>query len=178
MSKYTIDRPSWQSLVRLSEEDLSRHDLAAVNLACAEDLPGKDVIDVVAQRAWCWEEEGNWRRCLEAWAWSVSLNPPNRLAKSSYLRALKLWDGVQRSRMPGQFPRVLGRGDERRYPELPMNVERELPTFVATENLLGDPELDTKFWSRMRLGDFREIPVAALATFRVNSMCNIQLQFT
>lgn len=37
--------PHWRHLVRLSNEELGRYDIAAVNLACAEGLPGADEID-------------------------------------------------------------------------------------------------------------------------------------
>ena len=47
----------WQDLVRLPDDDLARLDVAAVNLACADGLPGADRID--------------WERCLttlDRWA--------------------------------------------------------------------------------------------------------------
>jgi hypothetical protein len=36
----------WKQLVRLSDEELSRFDIAEVNLACAESLPGAERINV------------------------------------------------------------------------------------------------------------------------------------
>lgn len=41
---------SWNQFVRLSEEDLATHDVADINLACAEGLPGSEKIDVVLCR--------------------------------------------------------------------------------------------------------------------------------
>src|SRR5436309_1170754 len=37
--------PNWRALVRLPDDELGRYDIAAVNLACAEGLPGAEQID-------------------------------------------------------------------------------------------------------------------------------------
>lgn len=38
--------PNWRDLVRLTDSELARHDLAAINIACATGLPGAEEIDV------------------------------------------------------------------------------------------------------------------------------------
>jgi hypothetical protein len=40
-----IKIPDWKRLCWLSEEELSRYDIAVVNLACAADLPGAERIE-------------------------------------------------------------------------------------------------------------------------------------
>jgi hypothetical protein len=37
--------PSWKQLLKLPPEELARHDLAEVNVACAADLPGSEMLD-------------------------------------------------------------------------------------------------------------------------------------
>ena len=56
----TDSLPDWQALTRLSDEQLGRYDIAAVNLACAVGLPGAEVIDA----------EGC-LKALDAWARGV-----------------------------------------------------------------------------------------------------------
>ncbi len=54
------DRLEWRDLVRLSDRDLARVDIALVNLACAAGLPGSDQIDI-----------DHCLRVLDSWAWQT-----------------------------------------------------------------------------------------------------------
>jgi hypothetical protein len=49
--------PRWHDLIHLSDHELARYDVAAVNLACAVGLPGAEAIDF-----------GGCLKCLDQWA--------------------------------------------------------------------------------------------------------------
>ncbi len=48
MTSATLAPISYLDLAQMSDEELGRHDLAEVSLACAEGLPGAERIDLAA----------------------------------------------------------------------------------------------------------------------------------
>jgi hypothetical protein len=54
---------AWKQLARLSDAELARHDIAAVNLACAEGLPGAERVDA----ARCLKTLGAWAETVRDW---------------------------------------------------------------------------------------------------------------
>lgn len=54
---------AWKALAQLSDADLARYDIAEVNLACAEGLPGAERIDV----AKCLKTLDDWAQVVRQW---------------------------------------------------------------------------------------------------------------
>ena len=83
--------PDWRELCNLSNEELGRYDIAAVNLACAVGLPGSEVIDA----AGCLNALDSWavgiRRATEHALKTVYYRDPARYDHSEPLfRMVKL----------------------------------------------------------------------------------------
>src|SRR5262249_33873818 len=67
--------PTWQELVRLPNEDLRGHDIAAVNLACAAGLPGAENLDALG----CLQTLDTWAQRVRqktAQAWPAFVSNP------------------------------------------------------------------------------------------------------
>jgi hypothetical protein len=70
---------TWQELAELPEAVLSRHDIAAVNLACAADLPGAERIDPPG--------------CLETFdRWAAAVRQKTALATPAFSANSARWD--------------------------------------------------------------------------------------
>ena len=115
---------------------------------------------------------------MEAWAWALSLNPRNKLTLNSLKRSMVAWDQELRRRKPAGFPNIMVRRQCRLYPEMPQDVEGDIHGLIATENMLSDPRLETKYWGPMRRGSYERMPSAAVATFLPDEACSIDLRFS
>ncbi|WP_088260027.1 transglutaminase family protein [Fimbriiglobus ruber] len=88
--------PSWRSLARLSDDELNGYDVAAVNLACAADLPGADRIDF----ARCLDRLDGWANAVGEYTDRMLpqfRRSPQRYENSeAYFRALAMITVLQR----------------------------------------------------------------------------------
>jgi hypothetical protein len=87
---------NWRQLVRCSDEQLARLDIAAVNLACAEGLPGVEQIDY----GYCLYKLDDWADCVKEY--TALLMPQFRRKRheyensEAYFRTLSLITVLQR----------------------------------------------------------------------------------
>lgn len=139
--------------------------------------PRMELASFIATRAWCWHDKRDWRQCTEAWAWACSLAPSNELMQESLKRALNEWTREQRPRKPLAFPSLWVETASRAYPALALEIERDIRGLCAVQNMLDDPRLDERLWSRMRRGDCDRIPKEAVANFTSDGNCTIGIRF-
>lgn len=89
-------RPSWRDLTRRTDDNLGECDIAAVNLACAEGLPGADAIDVVG----CLQRLDEWSDAVRSYTHLVlpqfHRRPHEYENSEAYFRALCLITVLQR----------------------------------------------------------------------------------
>lgn len=138
--------------------------------------PRTELALFLAQRAICWEEVGNFRGELEAWAWARALHPENAILDNTLKSRMNAWAQSHRERKPRQFPAktFIKPPPVRLWPEtLPLEYERNLLGLMAEECFLRDPEL-APVWERMRRGEWnRPFADAITATFFGDGSCQI-----
>jgi hypothetical protein len=153
-------------------------DVEADGCLLQSKTPKMELADFMSNRALRFDELNDWRQSVEAWAWTHAFQQRNKFTLNSLKRSMTTWDRDQRRRMPAAFPPLVMRRQGRLYPAaLPLEVERDIHGLWAVENMLSDPRLEAKYWSRMRRGDNERTPSKAVATFLPNEACYIDLRF-
>lgn len=136
--------------------------------------PRMELAGFLGNRAWCWHDAKDWRRCVEAWAWAAALVPENQLVRNVLKRSMQAWDSEQRRRKPAGFPKVIVCLICRHFLEtLPRELEMDIFGLAAVQNMLDDAGMEAQFWSRMRRGDYTRTPTVAVAEFATNTGCRI-----
>lgn len=139
--------------------------------------PRSELAGFLGNRAWRWNDMRYWKPCVEAWAWAAELSPQNKHVLNSLKRAMNEWDKEQWRRKPAAFPRIWIQRQGRLFPNIPLEVERDIHGLDCTHNLLSDPRLEERYWGKMRRGDIDQMPCGAVATFLQNESCRIDFQF-
>ncbi|MBX9627172.1 MAG: hypothetical protein K2X82_25440 [Gemmataceae bacterium] len=118
--------------------------------------PRQELAEFLAVASDLWGEAREVRRCIDAIAWAVSLDPGNRQRTTCLEHRLGVWRRLLDGLTPPGFPRVAVRPPARRlYPDtLPLGYEETILALMAADNLLLDPEWG-RVWERMRRGGWR-----------------------
>jgi hypothetical protein len=140
--------------------------------------PRMELAGFLGDRAWRWEDVGDWWRCVDSWAWAAALVPENVHKRNSLKRCMVEWDKEQGRKKPAGFPAVLVRANARQFPDsLPLDLEQNICGLTAVHHMLTDPRLEGKYWGRMRRGDYDRAPTVAVADFAADTSCRIHLRF-
>jgi hypothetical protein len=141
--------------------------------------PREELATFIAERAYRWRDLGNLRQVANALAWATAIAPKNGFYVNTLNAVMREWGtGLARLEPPG-YPMMYFTWPPRRFPEtLPLQYEKDILCLEATENILKNPEYDSRWWAPMRQGQVVEkSPIAVIAVCRPDK-CDISVRFT
>jgi hypothetical protein len=107
--------------------------------------PRQELACFLADRAGLWLDAGNHREAADSYIRASLLDPENSLHVASYRGVLTRWGANLRALLPPAFPLVDVEFSGRRYPALPLQVERDVLALEAIEKCLSDPAYSKPF---------------------------------
>jgi hypothetical protein len=143
-------------------------------LACGylETLSTKEEIAaLMCQRGECWMQERNFGEATTAFAWAHEVDPRRLQHEALTKQALRRWDESLRNRLPPYFPQIEATTRDRQFIRLPAAAEMVLIRLRVTEKLLGDPELDARWWGPARRNPAdppKDLPTVLQVDYRWN----------
>jgi hypothetical protein len=129
--------------------------------------PRQELSTFLSERGYCWLGLGNHRRAVESFAWASALEPENRALCNVLITHMDEWHRQLERLKPQNFPQLSFTWPERRFAAtLPQDIERDILGLEITENLLKDPELEKRWWSGLRRGEWvGGVPAAVQARY-------------
>jgi hypothetical protein len=112
--------------------------------------PREELAGFLIQRGYCFVDNGRYREGVEACAWSHTLAPHDRLHLGSLRRLLVRWEHDLRQKCPPNFPRLTITFPPRRFPQLPLEVERRMVHLGVMDALLNDRQRERDWWGPLR----------------------------
>lgn len=101
--------------------------------------PREELAGFLAQRGYRWLDLRKFKESAESFIYAAILAPDHKLHGSCVLSILKKWHAKLRGELPGHFPNVVVRFPPRRWPSIPLSVEREFICWQAIEDCLHNP---------------------------------------
>jgi hypothetical protein len=143
------------------------------------ETPRQELAGFLVNRSFRWQDAKNYRRAVEAQAWSSALVPELPIEQNTLRARLGDWDTELARTRPAAFPPLHIRCEGRRYPAtVPLRLEQDALGLEATENLLRDPRHEARWWRPMREGRFvPDAPRAALVDFDAAGYCHVSFRF-
>jgi hypothetical protein len=139
----------------------------------------EELAGFLAERGCRWRDFGRLRQAANSIAWATAVAPQNAFYLNSFKAVMKEWGmGLEKIEPPG-FPAMYFTWPPRRFPEaLPLNYEKDVLCLEATENILKNPDWNSRWWEPLRrgLGVGRK-PTAAVIVCKPDS-CEIGLRFS
>lgn len=117
-----------------------------------------------AAHRWMDRDQRMHKKAAEALAWSWMLDPEYKLAVECLLGVLDDWDLHLARMLPPNFPRFTVGWPPRRFPMLPLALERQMIANEKLQECLEDPYSKQKWWDPLRRGESPRVP----ATISVN----------
>jgi hypothetical protein len=135
--------------------------------------PRREVAEFVGKRAFVLNDHKRYREAAEHFCIAAELTPQLAIYPRCLGITLLEWKKHLQSQYPPQFPRrinVLLRPDQRRWPSIPWEVEREIAALHLTEYSLNDPESRAAYWDPLRQGRTPTHPVPTSITADYNQL--------
>jgi hypothetical protein len=117
--------------------------------------PRQELACFVSQRAFVLKDHRRYHEAVETFIAASELDPEHATYPQCVLGVMHEWKRHLQSQYPPQFPRsidVLLRVDQRRWPSVPWEVEREVASLHATEWCLYYPSHLKEWWEPLRNG--------------------------
>jgi hypothetical protein len=132
--------------------------------------PRRELADFVAQRAFVFCDHKWYREAAETFAVAAGLTPQYATYPRCILNLLTEWKTHLQSQYLPQFPRRINIDrpfGARRWPGMPLGVEREIMGLHATEACLTDPRHEEWWWGPLRENrpPLREVPTSITVNY-------------
>ena len=101
--------------------------------------PREELATFLANRGHCWQDNRRHREAVEAYAWAASLAPRQGGYLACLRGAVARWRERLRQAASAHFPLAIFHLAERRFSNLPDDLEREMRHLEIVESLLENP---------------------------------------
>lgn len=109
----------------------------------------EELAEFLSQRGYCWLDLDNFCSATEAFILASSLAPDIKPHGACAVMALGQWTAGLRQRLPPGFPQVVIHFPPRRFPAIPLEVERQFIVLETFERLLDEP-IHQPWWDSLR----------------------------
>lgn len=141
--------------------------------------PRQELSGFLMERGFRWLDYQNYRQAANAHAWGYALDSSNILKYNRLITTLNTWGNHLRALEPLGFPDMYYRWPPRRFPwPFPLDLEKDILSLEAWENVLTDPEFDQKWWEPLRQGRRAYPPPIAIDVELTASHCHIRFRFS
>jgi hypothetical protein len=114
--------------------------------------PRQELAEFLCLRGSCLEDAERYREAVWACANAHELDPEVLLRRKVLVDVMNRWDKHIEKRLVRGFPSMRIYFPPRRFPSLPVDLERGIVNMMTKENLLNDPGMERDFWAPLRQG--------------------------
>ncbi len=138
----------------------------------------EELASFLAERSAYFSDAGAYRSAVAAMAWASVQSPENAFYSNTLKMILNEWLRKLQERRPCGFPAIVISPGRRRFPEtFRFEMELDILGLETLENMLNDPDQNSRWWDPMRRGLFiQKKPKRAHAQFSAEG-CTIHLSF-
>src|SRR5262249_36541591 len=143
-------------------------------------MPKEELAVFLMERGHRWLDFANFRDAVNSFAWAYSQQPANVMILNQLMRQMNQWGkGLQALEPPGCHPPEFRWPLRRCPPTLPWNIERDILTLEATEQVLKDPSKASVWWEPMRNGvPTYPRPRLAMVEYTPAGKCQVDFRLT
>jgi len=116
--------------------------------------PREELANFIGQRGFVLKDLHRYREAVEVLVQASELTPNQATYPGCILSVLREWKVNLQKRLPKSFPKLelLLRPDQRRFPSIPWEIEREYAGLDSLDDILNDPDADRPLWQPLREG--------------------------